>query len=172
MIFQVVSPIVMSINGDNLKSAIKNFIKTNHALRLQNIIVKDQNKHYEAVFKYHKNSGRNKVGINIFPSSSSIVTSPTIISTIPSIGPTIITPTVPTASIIATRGPIVGNQVDMGPTVANVVSPIGPTIVSTNPIVTSSGSNIATTANSILIGSEDYVSPISPFIPSIISINH
>jgi hypothetical protein len=38
MIFQILSPIVTSIEGDSLKEAIKNFVKVNHAYQFRDIL--------------------------------------------------------------------------------------------------------------------------------------
>ena len=42
MIYQIVSPIVQTINGDSLKDAIKNFVKINDMYSLNKLIVTDQ----------------------------------------------------------------------------------------------------------------------------------
>jgi hypothetical protein len=70
MIFNVVSPMVINIDGDSLKDAIKNFIKINHNLNITNMIIKDQSKNIEARIQYYQQDGRNKVGINMFPINS------------------------------------------------------------------------------------------------------
>jgi hypothetical protein len=70
MIFNVVSPIIATIDGDSLKEAVKNFIKINHSLNITNMIIKDQSNNIEARIKYYQQDGRNKVGINMFPINS------------------------------------------------------------------------------------------------------
>lgn len=67
MIFNIVSPLVATIDGDSLKDAIKNFIKINHNLNITDMIIKDQSNNIQARIKYYKEDGRNKVGINMFP---------------------------------------------------------------------------------------------------------
>ena len=67
MIFNVVSPLIATIDGESLKEAIKNFIKINHSLNITNMIIKDQSSNIEAQIKYYQKNGRNKVGINMFP---------------------------------------------------------------------------------------------------------
>jgi hypothetical protein len=47
MIFNVVSPIIATIDGDSLKEAVKNFIKINHSLNITNMIIKDQSNNIE-----------------------------------------------------------------------------------------------------------------------------
>lgn len=67
MLFQVIYPFESTIYGDSFKHAIKNFIKLNHNMNVNKMILKDQTKHMEANFNYYKQDGRNKVGINYFP---------------------------------------------------------------------------------------------------------
>ena len=67
MLFQIVSPVVATIDGDSVKDAVKNFIKLNYQLNLAELIIKDQNMHMNARIDYYKQDGRNKVGINMFP---------------------------------------------------------------------------------------------------------
>ena len=66
MIYQIVSPVVQSINGDSLKDAIKNFVKINDMYSLNKLIVTDQqNAYYNANINYYKNNNKNKVKIDI-----------------------------------------------------------------------------------------------------------
>jgi len=69
-VYQVVSPIVVGINGDSFKKAIKNFAKMYHRMNLASIIITDQQRHIEAKFKYFQQDGRNRVGINMYPISA------------------------------------------------------------------------------------------------------
>ena len=66
MIYQIVSPVVQTINGDSLKDAIKNFVKINDMYSLNKLIVTDQqNAFYNANINYYRNDNKNKVRINI-----------------------------------------------------------------------------------------------------------
>ena len=192
MPFQIVSPFVMNINGTDLKSAVKNFVKLHHSLKINNMVVADQNRHVDVALKYYKHDGRNKVGIDMYPSTQIVSATSSIISPFVSpvssimspvssimspvssfMSPVFRTPALKVGKVITPTGPIVGNRVDMGPTLANIVAPIFPTIVaSTTPVVTAKGSNIATTANSLIIGNSNILttSPIA-FIPRIVTIN-
>jgi hypothetical protein len=68
MIYQIVSPIVATIEGDSFKEAIKNYVKFNHNLNIRNLIIKDQSNHaYEAKLRYYMQNERNKVGIDVYP---------------------------------------------------------------------------------------------------------
>ena len=65
MIFQILSPIVASIEGDSLKDAIKNFVKVNHAYQFNNFVLADQINKYNANINYYKQNNKNKIGISI-----------------------------------------------------------------------------------------------------------
>jgi len=151
MIFQVVHPFVMTINGDSLKTAVKNFIKLKHGLNLSKIILADQNRYYEAVFNYYNHSGRSKVGIDYYPASSTIISSLDL-PTIPVMGAVgVSTVGVPSADVILPSGPLVGPGFDIGPTVgkvitpvASVVSPIVSPVRPVRPVVTDGKSLVAT----------------------------
>ncbi len=71
MIFQVLSPIVTSIEGDSLKDAIKNFVKVNHAYQFNNFVLADQINKYNANINYYKENNKKKIGINISPQKTS-----------------------------------------------------------------------------------------------------
>lgn len=67
MIFQVVSPITMSIDGDSFKDAVKNFVKLKYDLNLSSIILTDQARYMQANLNYYKNENKDKVGIRLLP---------------------------------------------------------------------------------------------------------
>jgi len=70
MIYQIVHPFTETIYGDSFKQAIKNYIKINRNLNINQMIVTDQTNHIKATMKYYKEDIRNKVGINIVPVSN------------------------------------------------------------------------------------------------------
>ena len=68
MFYQIVSPVVATIEGDSFKEAIKNYVKFNHNLNIRNLIIKDQANHaYEAKLRYYMQNKVNKVGIDVYP---------------------------------------------------------------------------------------------------------
>jgi hypothetical protein len=88
MIYQIVSPVVATIEGDSFKEAIKNYVKFNHNLNIRNLIVKDQADHsYEAKLRYYIQNQRNKVGIDIYPYTNVAYPVPIINSINPIISP-------------------------------------------------------------------------------------
>jgi hypothetical protein len=67
MEFKIIYPLQSSIYGDSFKNAIKNYIKINHNLQINNMIITDQTRNMQANIKYYQEDGRNKVGINMYP---------------------------------------------------------------------------------------------------------
>jgi hypothetical protein len=68
MIYQIVSPVYASIQGDSFKEAVKNYVKFNRNLDITNLIIKDQADHqWEARLRYYMQNEKNKVGIDVYP---------------------------------------------------------------------------------------------------------
>jgi hypothetical protein len=67
MLYQVVEPITMAINGGSFKDAVKNFVKMNHELSLTSLILTDQQRYMRANLNFYKESDKHKVGISLFP---------------------------------------------------------------------------------------------------------
>jgi hypothetical protein len=65
--FQVVYPYESTIYGDSFKEAIKQFVKLNHDININKMIIKDRQKQMIASINYYKQDSRNKVGINMYP---------------------------------------------------------------------------------------------------------
>lgn len=65
MIYNIVHPIVATINGDDLKEAIKNYVKLNHHLNLTNLIIQNQKLKYNADIKYYMENNRRKANISL-----------------------------------------------------------------------------------------------------------
>lgn len=70
MIYKIISPFNYSIDGSTHIDAIKKFIKLNHDLNINKMIIEDRQKYYQANINYYNNNlGRRKVGIDTFPSN-------------------------------------------------------------------------------------------------------
>jgi hypothetical protein len=68
MLFSVVSPVVVEIDADSFKEAIKQFAKLHYHMNLSSIIIRDQmNRNYQADLNYYDLDGRRKVGIDMYP---------------------------------------------------------------------------------------------------------
>ena len=123
MIYNIVSPFSLSINAESYKEAVKNFIKINHTLNINRLIIKNKNEYMKAKIDYYTKLGRNKFGVklmpynnvHVYPTSNVIsplsLTSPIPTSTLPLIpsptlptlptyiSPTYTSPTLPTSPI-------------------------------------------------------------------------
>ena len=146
MIYQIVSPIVTPIYGDSFKEAIKNYVKFNHNLNINNLIIKDQSQHWEARLRYYKENQKNKVGIDVYPYTN---------LTYPMLAPGIAARGI---SPIVSPG-IIAPGVASGIVAPGIISPFaGTSIVSTPmigvnvpPIVTSKNSPFVATNNGIFM---------------------
>jgi hypothetical protein len=69
MIFQIVAPFTSTMYGDSFKDAIKDFVKLNRHMNITNMIIRDQAKHYQANIRYYQEDTRNKVGIDVYPTT-------------------------------------------------------------------------------------------------------
>jgi hypothetical protein len=178
MIYHVLSPQIyygQVINGNSFKEAMKNFVKLHHGINLTQLIMTDQQRHMEATLEYYQKDGRNKVGINYYPASPTVISGLPLGGLVPGVGITspmgVISPVI-SSPVITSSGPIVGPGYDIGPTVGHVLSPISPTFLYNNrPLVTTAGSRIGTTANSVVVSPRRFGSVFdSPtgFIPTII----
>jgi hypothetical protein len=128
MIYQIVSPIVATIEGDSFKEAIKNYVKFNHNLNIRNLIVKDQADHaYEARLRYYMENQKNKVGIDVYPYTN--INYPVIAPINPVIAP--INPVIaPINPIIAPINPVIAP-------INPVIAPINPVIAPMNSLISS-----------------------------------
>ena len=68
MFFQIVHPFYNVIEGDSFKEAIKNYVKFNDNLRINNLIIRDMqnNRHNINIRRYFENN-KSKVGIDVYP---------------------------------------------------------------------------------------------------------
>jgi len=69
MIYTVVRPYYLELDSTDLTSAVRKFTKIYYNMKINELIIKDQYKHYKATMKYFNKNGRKRVGINFFPSA-------------------------------------------------------------------------------------------------------
>ena len=69
MLFQIVDPVNMTINGDTFKDAVKNFVKMNYDLNLTSLILTDRSRYMRANLNFYKKSNKHKVGISLYPTA-------------------------------------------------------------------------------------------------------
>ena len=75
MNFNIIHPFVKVINGDSISEAIKTYVKFNYDINLTNLIIQDQEKYFNTKIKYYMHDGRNKVGIDIYPTNPLLIQS-------------------------------------------------------------------------------------------------
>ncbi len=166
MPFQVISPMLMNVDGSDFNEAVKNFVKLNRHLNINELILTDQINNMRANIRYYNKGGRNKAGIRLEPTTSRII------STIPGTNIGIVTP--------ATIGPNLSDPsmpFTLSPSFGTAKAIIGPNgeIHNINPVVpvTTDGKPIrpmvGISPNNILgIGASGPIitgTPIMPLIP-------
>jgi hypothetical protein len=67
MFYQVLSPFSYGIDASCFNEAIKNVIKLNKEININELIITDRVRNMKATMRYYKHDGRNKVGINVYP---------------------------------------------------------------------------------------------------------
>jgi hypothetical protein len=67
MEFQIVFPVVSTVYSDSFKDAIKQYIETNRAMNINQMIIHDRMNRMQANIRYYNQDGRSKMGINMFP---------------------------------------------------------------------------------------------------------
>jgi hypothetical protein len=143
MRFQLLAPIVSYIDGDNLKEAIKIYVKQNYAQQINNLIVADNIKRYNAAVRYYKENAKNKIGLRItedvgysmYPSNSFI--KPLYKSSEYDNGapPTIVNNMLPLRPIVAVNPYVQGPIVGVNPYVQNTPIVGVNSYLQTNPLV-------------------------------------
>lgn len=72
MLYTFLQPVQYVMNADTVNEAIKNYVKFHRFHNISQIMLKDHEKMYKANLKYFKHDGRNKVGINVYPTNPNI----------------------------------------------------------------------------------------------------
>jgi hypothetical protein len=66
-IYYIVDPVKTTTNGVSFKDAVKNFIKINHQLNINSLILTDRARYMKANFNFYKQYNKNKVSISLQP---------------------------------------------------------------------------------------------------------
>ena len=74
--YKIVSPMNVSIMGDSVIDAIKNFVKMNKELAINNLILQDEGKRMYAKIRYFQDQNKHKVGIDVYPTLPVNITNP------------------------------------------------------------------------------------------------
>ena len=67
MEFKIVFPVISTVYSDSFKDAIKQYIETNRAMNINQMIIHDRMNRMQANIRYYNQDGRSKMGINMFP---------------------------------------------------------------------------------------------------------
>ena len=125
MPFQVISPMLMNVDGSDFNEAVKNFVKLNRHLQISDLILTDQINNMRANIRYYNRGGRNKAGIRLYPTTERVITS---------------FPGSPIGMIGAPGGLIGSPVVGISSNDPNAPFPIGPTFGQPSAVVRSDGS--------------------------------
>ena len=77
--YKIVSPMQVDIMGDSVTDAIKNFIKINHELAINKLILQDEGKRMYARIRYFEDQNKHKVGIDVYPTLPINFTTPSTV---------------------------------------------------------------------------------------------
>lgn len=69
MKFSIVYPYPYMIDADSFKEAIKQYVKMNHNININQMILTDRMNHVNAELNYYRQNNIDKVGINMYPIS-------------------------------------------------------------------------------------------------------
>ena len=69
MKFSIVYPYPSMINADSFKEAIKQYVKINRNMNINQMILTDRMNHINADLNYYRKNNVDKVGINMYPIS-------------------------------------------------------------------------------------------------------
>jgi hypothetical protein len=67
MSYRIVYPVAMPIDGNDFRDAVKKYIKLNHFMNIEQIILTDQYKHMKANVRYYNNKNHRKASIQLVP---------------------------------------------------------------------------------------------------------
>jgi hypothetical protein len=167
MSYRIVYPVAMPIDAKDFGEAVKKFVKLNHFMNIEQLILTDQYNHMKANISYYKKNNHRKASIELFPIDTAAVAAfPGVIgfpgvtgfsSTDPktpypsfAVGPSmlggpagIIAPAGPLmverAAMIG--GPVIGGPIIGGPVIGGpIIGPPGGTVLfGARPAPTSSG---------------------------------
>jgi len=76
MNFSIVYPYPSMITADSFKEAIKQYVKINHNININQMILTDKISHVNADLNYYRKHNVDKVGINMYPISPNYMITP------------------------------------------------------------------------------------------------
>ena len=162
MLYTFLQPVQYVMNADSVNEAIKNYVKFHRFHNISQIMLKDHEKMYKANLKYFKHDGRNKVGINVYPTNPSITITSNINTdrTMPvGLTPAHFMPLSPVAT--RSNGATVVSGNSSVPVVTNPLSPVMTNPLS--PVITNPLSPVVTNSNAAVVNSAYLPSSIFPW---------
>jgi hypothetical protein len=154
MLFTIVHPYTVKIDAGNLHDAMRAFVKTYYHLKINDLIVKDYARHYQANLKYFNTpAGKRQVGINFAPYGGLVNPGPLLTGNVLNYNP------YPVVPAMAVRTPIVAQVVygdDDGKT-----QPTAP-VKATSGTTTTSGTTVK--RNFYMVS--PVASPVLPTVPT------
>ncbi len=76
MKFSIVYPYPSLIDANSFKEAIKQYVKINHNVNINQMILTDKMNHVNADLNYYRQNNVDKVGINMYPISPNYAITP------------------------------------------------------------------------------------------------
>ena len=73
MSYRIVYPVAMPIDANDFGEAVKKFIKLNHFMNIEQLILTDQYNHMKANISYYKKHNHRKASIQMFPMDTAAV---------------------------------------------------------------------------------------------------
>ncbi len=73
MSYRIVYPVAMPIDANDFREAVKKFIKLNHFMNIEQIVLTDQYNHMKANVKYYDADRRRKASIQLLPMDAAAV---------------------------------------------------------------------------------------------------
>ncbi len=73
MSFRIVYPVAAPVDGKDFKEAVKNYIKLNRFMNIEQLILTDQYNHMRANVRYLNDSGKRKASIQLSPMDAAAV---------------------------------------------------------------------------------------------------
>ena len=122
MSYRVVYPVAMPIDANDFREAVKKFVKLNHFMNIEQIILTDQYNHMKANVSYYKKHNHRKASIQLFPMDAAAVAAfPGVVGFPGAVGFSSTNPKAPYPAFA------VGPSMLGGP--AGIIAPAGPLMV-------------------------------------------
>ncbi len=75
MSYRIIHPVAMPIDANDFRDAVKKYIKLNHFMNIEQIILSDQYKHMKANVRYYNDNNHRKASVQLVPIDAGAVSS-------------------------------------------------------------------------------------------------